>query len=87
MIILGYIVHTLLGCKFRFCDLSVDKVAKGFLQDSFHYWYAKQVMKQLQDLEEFNKVQVNMTTAAMKELSAQRLTALYDKLRGGSKLI
>ena len=44
-------------------------------------------MKQFQDQENPNKVEVNMTTAVMKELSAQWLTALYDKLRGRPELI
>ena len=73
--------------KLQPLDLSVNKAAKDFLRDRFHHWYAEQVMKQLQDQENPNKVHVDMTTTVMKELSAQWLTALYDNLRGRPELI
>ena len=62
-------------------DLSVNKAAKDFLLERFRHWYAQQVMKQLQDHEDPKNVQVNLSTAVMKELRAQWLTALHDNFR------
>lgn len=73
--------------KLQPLDLSVNKAAKDFLRERFRHWYAQQVMKQLQDHEDPKNVQVNMSTAVMKELSAQWLTALYDNFRGRPDLI
>ena len=67
--------------------LSVNKAAKDFLQERFCHWYAQQVMKYLQDHEDPKNVQVNMSTAVMKEPSAQWLTALHDNFRGHPELI
>ena len=44
-------------------------------------------MKQLQDHKDPKNVQVNMSTAVMKEPSAQWLTVLHDDCRGCPELI
>ena len=59
--------------KLQPLDLEVNKATKDFLQDRFHHQYAELVMKQFWDQEDPNKVQVNMTTAVMKDLGAQWL--------------
>ena len=44
-------------------------------------------MKRLQNHEDPKIVQVDLSTAVMKELSAQWLTTLYDNFRGHPELI
>ena len=51
-------------------DLSVNNAAKSFLCDCFDHWYADEVKKQLQGVDDPTTVEVNMSTAVMKELSA-----------------
>ena len=69
--------------KLQPLDLSVNKAAKSFLRDRFHHWYADEVKKQLQEVDDPTTVKVNRSTAVMKELSAHWLTALYDNQEVG----
>lgn len=74
--------------KLQPLDLSVNEAAEDFLQECFRHQYSQQVMKQLKDHEDPKNIQVNMSTAVMRELSAQWLTAaLYDNFRGRPELI
>ena len=63
------------------------KATKDFCQERFHHWYIQQVMKQLQDHENPKNTHVNLSTAVMKKISAQWLTALYANFRGRPELI
>lgn len=54
-------------------DISVNKPAKDFLKRKFEDWYSKEVTKQLQgvsDIESADIQPVNLSMAAVKELSA-----------------
>ena len=67
--------------------LSTNKTTKDFLRRRFHHWYAEQVRQQLQSNDDASKVQVDMRTTVMKELSVKWLTALYDYLRGRPEVL
>ena len=62
-------------------DVSVNKPAKDFLHEKFRQWYAGEVQKQLEAGTDEENVKVNMGMPVMKEVGAQWLTALYDRLQ------
>ncbi len=54
-------------------DLTVNRVAKSFLQERFREWYAEKIANQFCDEEA-----VVLTTAQMKNISARWLIELYE---------
>ena len=54
-------------------DLTVNRVAKSFLQERFREWYAEKIANQFCDEEA-----VVLTTAQMKSISARWLIELYE---------
>ena len=63
-------------------DLSVNKPAKAFLRGEFQKWYSEQIMQQLDnptaDFSAAELNQVDLSMAAMKEITGQWLVKMYD---------
>lgn len=58
-------------------DLTVNRVAKSFLQERFREWYANKVADQY-NAGESNYVPIDLTTAQMKSVGANWLIQLYQ---------
>ncbi len=72
-------------------DLSVNKSAKSFLRSEFEAWYAAEVMKQQEEIDEDgdgeNFVPVDVSTARMKSIGAQWLVRLFEHLAMSPNII
>ena len=68
-------------------DVSTNKPDKDFLREKFRTWYAEQLRKQLEASIVETAMNVNMGMAIMKEVGAQWLTGLYDKLCNKPEII
>ena len=72
-------------------DLSVNKPAKAFLRGEFQKWYSDQIMQQLDNpttdfsMAELNPVDLSM--AAMKEITGQWLVKMYDYISNNHDFI
>ena len=67
-------------------DLSINKAAKDFLQDTFRQRYAKEVSKYLQEPES-EVMPVEMSAAVMKEFGAKWLVAFYNYISTHPELV
>ena len=72
---------------FQPLDLTVNGMAKEFLNKKFGDWYANQITKKLEQGEDVYKINVVTNLTAMKPLHAQWIIGLYDHLRNSSQLI
>ena len=71
-------------------DISVNKPAKDFLKRKFEEWYSGEVTKQLKgvpDIESAEIQPVDMSMAAVKELSAQWLVEKFDYLADNPQFV
>ena len=71
-------------------DIAVNKPAKDFLKQKFEHWYSDEVMKQLQgvsDVQSAELQQVNLSMAAVKELSAQWLVEMVDYITDNPQFV
>ena len=71
-------------------DIAVNKPAKDFLKRKFEHWYSNEVTKQLQgvsDVESADIQPVDLSMAAVKELSAQWLVEMADFIASNPQFI
>ena len=62
-------------------DLTVNRVAKSFLQRQFQEWYADEVASQFDDSDtSFDPVPVDLSTAQMKSIGVKWLIELHQYL-------
>ena len=70
-------------------DVSVNKPAKDFLRNKFEEWYTEQIVKQLegQDLDTSTLVPIDVSSAVMKEVSAEWLTDLAEYMANNPQIV
>ena len=70
-------------------DLTVNGVAKAFMQRCFTEWYSQEIQKELESGKEMNDIDIKLTLTIIKPLQASWLTILYDYLtsQNGAKII
>ena len=71
-------------------DIAVNKPAKDYLKRRFEDWYSSEVTKQLQDVSDIESVAiqpVNLSMAAVKELSAKWLVDMFEYVSDNPQFI
>ena len=61
-------------------DISVNKPANKFLRQKFHDWYADQVLDQVEEEEDIDAVEINLSMPVLKETGAKWLVEMADYL-------
>ena len=72
---------------FEVLDLTINGVAKSFLNRKFSEWYAEQVTQQIAKGIVVYDVKVDTNLTVMKPVHAKWLVGLYDHLRNSRDLI
>ena len=73
--------------NFQSLDLSVNGVAKSSLKSGFQDWYAKEVTNDLNKGKNVHQIDIDTKLSKMKQIHAQWLISLYNKLRSSGKMI
>ena len=71
-------------------DIAVNKPAKDFLKRKFEQWYSEEVTKQLEGVEDIEAVDIqpiNMSSAAMKVLTAKWLVEMGEYLSENPQVV
>ena len=72
---------------FQPLDLTVNAVAKHFLKDKFELWYANEVKKQLDVLNEVYEIDISLKLSILKPIHGRWLLGLYDHLQNNKEII
>ena len=66
-------------------DVSVNKLAKTFLREQFHKWYAEKICEHIR--EETAVTPVDLRLSIVKPLGAQWMIQLYDYMKSKPEII
>ena len=72
------IVPHILTSKFQPLDLSVNKVAKSFIQNKYNDWFADQVFTQLQIGKDSTDVKISSKSSDLKPIHARWIADWYN---------
>ena len=76
-----------LAHKFQPLNITVNRVAQGFLKDKFQTWYTDEIQKQMDDEKGVYEVDVDTYLSRMKPIHVHWVIGLYDKVRNSEKMI
>ena len=71
-------------------DIAINKLAKDFLKRKFEHWYSNEVTKQLQGVSDVELVEiqpVDLSMAAIKELSAQWVVEMAEYIASNPQFV
>ena len=81
------IVPHILTSKFQPLDLSVNKVAKSFIQNKYNDWFADQVFTQLQIGKDSTDVKISSKSSDLKPIHARWIVDWYNHVLKKKEMI
>ena len=80
-------VLPILTHHFQSLNVSVNGFTKSSLKSGFQDWYAKEVTNGLNKGKNVHQIDIDTKLSKMKQIHAQWLISLYNKLRNSGKMI
>ena len=73
--------------KFQPLDLTVNKVAKAFIQNRYNHWFSDQIPWQLKTGNDTNNIKVSSKLPNLKPLHPNWIVDLYKHMQGEDEII